>query len=197
VSATFFVPYLDCHSFPGAPVSYSAHWVGLDGFSSATVEQDGISADCRGGRPSYSAWYEVYPQPEVPMPLVFYPGNSVTASVRFDARTRMFTMTLTDNSNGHRFTVARRCASSSCARSSAEVISEAPLVGGQEAPLAAYQAASFSGVAIRNSAGWAGGIVARYWDAVRIIQAQHTGQLAIPTRLSSGGFVNYWLAAGS
>src|SRR5712692_8671734 len=42
---------------------YSSHWVGIDGFSSNTVEQTGTDSDCQNGAPTYYAWYEFYPHP--------------------------------------------------------------------------------------------------------------------------------------
>lgn len=53
------VPTVDCIV---TPTSYSAFWVGLDGYSSKTVEQIGTEADCKGATPSYYAWYEFYPK---------------------------------------------------------------------------------------------------------------------------------------
>src|SRR6266536_846942 len=40
---------------------YAAFWVGLDGYTSGTVEQIGTEADCDGRTPRYYAWYEIYP----------------------------------------------------------------------------------------------------------------------------------------
>ena len=46
----------------------SAFWVGLDGYSSTSVEQLGTDSDCVSGKPSYYAWYEMYPNPSVRAP---------------------------------------------------------------------------------------------------------------------------------
>lgn len=40
---------------------YAAFWVGIDGYTSPTVEQIGTEVDCSGFYPRYYAWYEVYP----------------------------------------------------------------------------------------------------------------------------------------
>lgn len=196
VSATFFIPYMDCKAFPGNPISYSAHWVGLDGFSSKTVEQDGISADCVGTKATYDAWYEIYPHPEVAESMQIYAGNSITASVYYNAKNGKYQMTVHDNTNGHQFSVWRRCGAASCVRSSAEVISEAPFVNGTQALLADYQAAGFGNVSVVTSGGQAGGIRTRYWTTYKIIQAEVNGLLAVPTALAGGAFSNYWQAAG-
>ena len=36
-------------------------WVGIDGYSSSTVEQIGTDSDIVNGVPQYFAWYEFYP----------------------------------------------------------------------------------------------------------------------------------------
>jgi hypothetical protein len=40
----------------GGPTAASAFWVGLDGFTSTSVEQIGTDSDCNAGTPSYYAW---------------------------------------------------------------------------------------------------------------------------------------------
>jgi hypothetical protein len=56
--------FLDCaHSHLHFGDQYAAFWVGLDGYSSSTVEQTGTDSDCVGKNPSYYAWYEFYPNP--------------------------------------------------------------------------------------------------------------------------------------
>ena len=40
---------------------YSAVWVGIDGYSSSTVEQLGTGEDVANGKATYYAWYEMYP----------------------------------------------------------------------------------------------------------------------------------------
>src|SRR4051794_22864750 len=61
VSATWTVPSIDCST---GGDSWSAHWVGLGGFSESApaLEQVGTDADCTAsGRATYSAWYELVP----------------------------------------------------------------------------------------------------------------------------------------
>ena len=40
---------------------YSSVWVGIDGYSSSTVEQIGTEEDVVNGKATYYAWYEMYP----------------------------------------------------------------------------------------------------------------------------------------
>jgi hypothetical protein len=200
VEATFFVPYLNCTVSPGGttPTASSA-WVGIDGFTSGTVEQDGIEADCNGGTPSYSAWYEVFPAPEVTSSIAVHPGDSVTALVAYNKATQKFQMTVNDNNNGQHFTVTKVCGPATCKRSSAEVISEAPSeVSGTtetQLPLADYGAESFASVAVTNSSGFTGGLRSARWGAARIIQVGATSGNVVgqSTPLHGTIFDNYWL----
>jgi hypothetical protein len=60
VSAGWVVPSMTCALTPNASLVV---WVGIDGGTAgnATVEQDGIEADCGvNGSPTYFAWYEMY-----------------------------------------------------------------------------------------------------------------------------------------
>src|ERR1700722_2717487 len=51
----------------------ASFWAGLDGFTTATVEQTGTDIVCNGTKASYAAWYEMYP------------GNSIYYSVTMKA----------------------------------------------------------------------------------------------------------------
>jgi Peptidase A4 family len=64
----------------------AAFWVGLDGSSRSdpTVEQIGTDSDCRGGRQSSFAWFELYPSPMVALNRAVYPvrpGDTLSAAV--------------------------------------------------------------------------------------------------------------------
>ena len=63
--------------------TYSAFWVGLGGFAdkSFAIEQTGTLANCEGGTPYYTAWYELYPKPPVMLKLRVRPGNVFSATV--------------------------------------------------------------------------------------------------------------------
>ena len=94
----------------GAPTAYSSFWVGLDGYTSTTVEQTGTDSDCDAGKPTYYAWYEMYPAASVDISTTSYPvtpGDTITGSVVPAAGS--FTLKLTDTSTKHAswtFTVA-------------------------------------------------------------------------------------------
>src|SRR6202167_3453565 len=60
VHAEFAQPSITCD---GKPSQWTSNWVGLDGFTDETVEQDGTFAWCAGTAhmtPRYVAWYEMY-----------------------------------------------------------------------------------------------------------------------------------------
>jgi len=84
-----------------------------------------------------------------------------------------------------------------CARSSAEIISEAPATGPKLriARLADYGAISFDAISITDSRGAKGGIVSPHWNATKIIQLRDSGgaTLARPTPTALRTFDIYWL----
>jgi hypothetical protein len=196
VSASFFVPFLNCAVTPGGSNgTFSSEWVGLDGFSSKSVEQDGISANCNGSKPEYAAWYETFPNPEIATKIVVHPGDSITASVTFDSKTSKYRMALTDNSNHHHFAVSQKCASKICKRTSAEFISEAPTVNNVQSSLADYGAESFASISITDSKGHKSGITSKHWNPIKIVQVgiDSHNPVAFPTSLHGPSFDNYWL----
>ncbi len=192
IRATFYVPIMNCKNSPTN--TFSSHWVGLDGFSSKTVEQDGIEADCIGGKEQVFAWREVFPHPEQPFrTLRIRPGDSITATTTF--RHGKFRMKVKDNTTGHSRTAIQRCAGATCRRNSAEVISEAPTVNGSQSSLAPYGAQAYSSISIRNARGKNGGIRSSHWRAFRIFQVGVSSHslIAAPTALHGPSFAVYWL----
>ena len=123
---------------------YASFWVGIDGYSSNTVEQIGTDSDCSGGTPTYYAWYEFYPHFAyyVPNMRTISPGDVMSAEVSYSPRTG-FTVSITDVRAG--VTVASYSTSQkmpNAQRSSAEWIIEAPYSGGI-LPLANFGTVSF------------------------------------------------------
>lgn len=121
-SGTWTEPTATCTS---STTEYASFWVGLDGYSSDSVEQLGTDSDCDGRTPSYYAWWEMYPANSVELSTSKYPvqpGNSLTATVSVSGST--FTLTLKNNSAGWTFTTTQ--SGSGLAQSSAEWIAESP-----------------------------------------------------------------------
>ena len=62
VAGDWYVPAVDCSHVKGQQLTIATSFVGLDGYFTNTVEQNGTDADCIGQNPYYVAWYEFYPQ---------------------------------------------------------------------------------------------------------------------------------------
>jgi hypothetical protein len=149
VSATYTIPSLNCAISPDG--SFDSEWVGLDGYTSNTVEQVGNYAVCSGGTPSYFAFYEMFPSASVSFSGV-NPGDSITVSVFFDGS--QYALSLVDNTNGAEgFTTTQPCPSgSTCRNANAEIISETPNGGPPSASLADYGIVGFTHIAITDTA---------------------------------------------
>jgi len=114
------VPTVNCTTTPN---TYSSFWVGIDGWTSDSVEQTGTDSDCSGKNPSYYAWYEFYPQPSFLISSVaIKPGDQISASVTYNGTE--FKVTLTDETTGKTFSKSAKV--SAAKRTSAEWIAEAP-----------------------------------------------------------------------
>jgi hypothetical protein len=121
VAGTWVQPGTSCAT-TGA--TYAAFWVGIDGYSSQSVEQLGTDTDCRSkGHPSYYAWWEMYPANSVSLSTASYPvqpGDTLTGSVTRSGTS--YTLQL-QSSRGWTFSTVQ---SGSDANTSAEWVAEAP-----------------------------------------------------------------------
>ena len=118
---------------------YSSFWVGIDGYTSSTVEQIGTDSDCVNGKAVYYAWYEFYPHFSYTIPLTVKPGDTIFAEVTAQGKGQ-FTVTLTDKTTPGTFSKSAKIPSAD--QSSAEWIAEAPYSGGI-LPLADFNTVSF------------------------------------------------------
>ena len=135
VGGTWTVPAVQCTSTN----TWSSFWVGIDGFSSNSVEQLGTDSDCSGGSPTYYAWREMYPHPSYLInTITVHPGDQIYASVTSSGKS--FTLYMKDQTTGVSFSYTARAKAS---RSSAEWIVEAPYSGGI-LPLANFGTAYFT-----------------------------------------------------
>jgi hypothetical protein len=132
------VPQVDCSETPN---TYSAFWVGIDGYSSGTVEQTGTDSDCDGKTPNYYAWYEFYPAGSVVIGMPVTAGDVMGASVTYSDGE--FTIGIHNHTTGAEF--HKTMAVSGAKRTSAEWIAEAPCCtsGGGILPLADFVRANF------------------------------------------------------
>jgi hypothetical protein len=119
VSASWTQPKGTCSSGD----QYAAFWVGLDGYSSSSVEQTGSEVDCIGRTAQYYAWYEMYPGPSENYSNTVRAGDHFNASVTYLGSNK-FSLYIADTTQGWSHTTTASLAGA--ARSSAEVIVEAP-----------------------------------------------------------------------
>jgi Peptidase A4 family len=180
---------LSLPSLLGGPGAASAFWVGLDGYNSTSVEQLGTDSDCDSGTPSYYAWYEMYPNPSVTLPSQYpvQPGDQMTALVAANSAGTSYTLSIKDATAGWTFSTTQT--GSGFARSSAEVIAEAPsscsILFCSEVPLADFGQINYSGSSVINSAGTKGSLAS--FNANEITMSDNGTTLATPSSLSSDG----------
>jgi len=185
------VPTVDCSKTPN---TYAAFWVGLDGYSSATVEQTGTDSDCDGDNPSYYAWYEFYPQGSVVISsLSVSPGNQISAEVSYSDSE--FTIKITNENTGKSYSKSSKV--SGAKRSSAEWIAEAPCCtsGGGILPLSdfgtVYLGADYTGISGTNDAidSTKSGPISEFdSDVEKITMVSSKGKdEAVPSALTSDG----------
>ena len=164
---------------------YSSFWVGLDGYNSNSVEQTGTDADCSGRTPQYYGWYEMYPAYPVNFSNTVRPGDSMSASVTFSG-TETYTLVLKDSTLGWTRTITQN--QTGLARSSAEVITEAPSSNTGVLPLANFGTVTYSVSA-------ANGTSLGSQNETGIVMIDNSGQDKDSTSAinGSGGFSNTWL----
>jgi hypothetical protein len=114
---------------------YSSFWVGIDGFSSNTVEQIGTDSDCQRGSAVYYAWYEFYPSPSYTISgFTVKPNDVISAEVKYSSGS--FTVSILDVTSGKSHSTSATVRSAQ--RSSAEWIAEAPSSSRGVLPLADF-----------------------------------------------------------
>ncbi len=160
VKGTWTEPSVTCTA---GETAYSSFWVGIDGYSSGTVEQTGTDSDCHSGTPTYYAWYEMYPKSSVNIALTILPGDTISAEVHYQGSGN-FVLTLTDVTSGQTFQTTKMLKHAD--RSSAEWIDEAPS-GGGILPLADFGTVHFSNCAVTLN-GVSGSIVGSAWQTAQI-----------------------------
>lgn len=181
---------------------YSSFWVGIDGFSSSTVEQTGTDSDCQGGSAVYYAWYEFYPKPShLIASLTISAGDTISADVSFSGSA--FKATIKDVTTGKSFSTSAKV---SAQRTSAEWIAEAPSSSGGVLPLADFGNVSFgtdyTSVASTNDATVSGTThdIAGFGNIQKIDMVNNAGTAskATPSSLSTDGtsFTVAWNSAG-
>lgn len=198
-TGSWIVPTVDCTS---TPTAYSATWVGIDGYSSNTVEQIGTESDCINGEPTNYAWFEFYPHLSYTIEsAAIKPNDLVSAEVKYSRGE--FVVSISIN-NGAPFTTSTKLKQAD--RSSADWIVEAPYSGGV-LPLADFKTVSFgmdhTGVkdtndaVIENASGPIGSFSSSSVFSITMT-ADNGGTKAQPSALSAdkSSFMEAWYDAG-
>jgi Peptidase A4 family len=116
----------------------TSEWVGLDGFSSSTVEQAGTLDWCYRRTATYFTWYEMFPAGTVAVGRSLHPGDQISASVSTDGSGN-YTLKVTDSTHPRNsFSKTKTCDTSTCLDTSAEWVAERPAFSIGIAPLANY-----------------------------------------------------------
>ena len=161
-------------------------WVGIDGFTSGTVEQDGTLAECSGGRAFYFSWWEMFPTNAIQVVgSSVQPGDSISASVV--RSNSSYTLKLTDSTHpANSFSTSQSC--STCANSSAEWIAEAPSSGNSILPLANFGTWTETGATVNS------GVITSFPDDELTMVNNSGGVKAQPGPLngSGNGFTVTW-----
>ncbi len=183
VKGSWVEPTVSCSS---SGAQYSSFWIGIDGYSSSTVEQIGADSDCQGrNRPSYYAWYEMYPAGSVEIPLSIDPGDSLSAQVAVSGST--YTLTITDSRSGT-YHVSKSL--SGAADSSAEWIAESPEICSRTCKLASL--ADFGTMKFTSSTATGGSVtgpISSFTNNEIVMETSNGTVRAQPSALTSGGSV--------
>jgi Peptidase A4 family len=162
-------------------------WVGIDGYSSSTVEQLGTEHDWYNGQQLNYAWFEMYPN--YSYEIVGFPANPgdvISASVVYQGN-NVFVLTISNLTRRVSTTIPTSYTKSKIAkRSSAEWVLEAPYSGGI-LPLSHFNVVNFGNctATINNIHG---PINDHFWSDDQLVMVTASGAVkALPSALSSNG----------
>jgi len=186
VAGNWTEPTVSCSGFTE---SLAAFWVGIDGLTSDSVEQDGTLAECYFGSVYYYTWWEMYPTNDIQVVGdTLRPGDSISASVVRSGSS--YTLKVTDSSrSGDSFTTTQSC--SSCANSSAEWIAEAPSSSTGVLPLSDFHSWTLSGATVTSGSA---GVISSFPDdeLTMIDSSGHVKAQPSPLNSSGNGFSVTW-----
>ncbi|MGC1239829.1 MAG: G1 family glutamic endopeptidase, partial [Acidimicrobiales bacterium] len=198
VSAKWIVPTVTCTTGSLTAVQ----WVGIDGYGSSTVEQDGTETSCNGTTASYYAWYEMYGDASVnngylsPLSTSTYPvtpGNVMSASVSYAAGE--WTLSVANTTVGWTFSIDIASPTPPPAQVSAEWIAEDPDECSGSctmATLADFGSVTFTNASVTSN-GVTGSITSSTVAAIDEIDSSNI-VMSAPGPLSGGGtsFTDTW-----
>jgi len=182
VSGTWVEPSITCGA---QEQSLAAFWVGIDGYSDSTVEQDGTLAQCDDGSIFYYTWWEMYPTNTAQIiGTTVSPGDTIVASVVQSGAN--YTLSLTDASDSaDSFTTTQSC--TDCTNSSAEWIAEAPtsVSSNEIVSLSDFRDWSLSNASVKS--GSKAGVISTFPDDQITMVNASGGIEATTENLASGG----------
>jgi Peptidase A4 family len=182
VSGSWTTPGVTC----SAEDQVTSNWVGLDGFSSSTVEQLGTVSWCYKGSPVFFTWYEMFPADTVEVGTTLRAGDKIAASVTRSGQS--YTLKLTDSTHpANSFTHAATCKTSVCLDTSAEWIAERPSFSTGIAPQAHYNAFKITNGAetANGKSGTIGSFATN--NVITMIDATQAYNLNTVSRLNAAG----------
>jgi hypothetical protein len=186
VSGSWTEPSASC----GSELTLAAFWVGIDGYSDSTVEQDGTLIECYEGTPYQYSWWEMYPSNAIQIVgESVQPGDLITASVNVNGSN--YLLTVLDNTNpANDISTTQSC--SDCDNGSAEWIAEAPSGSNGIYPLTDFGTWTLTNSTVDE--GSASGVISTFpYDELIMIDSSGNVE-AQPGPLTSGGssFSDTW-----
>ncbi len=173
-------------------------WVGLDGFSSSTVEQGGTIAICNGTRQgTHFAWWEMFPHNAIQEVFPVKVGDKMFASVTYKAgAAKPFNIFVKDTTSGASLSMNEAC-SNTCARNSAEWIVETPSFGSQIAFLPKFKPITLTGGFTSVGATQTPLVDIAGFPHQAITMVGASGNRAVPSALTSNGqgFTDKWISS--
>ncbi len=180
VSATWTEPSVTCS---GTSEQLAAFWVGIDGYSSSSVEQDGTIIECYRRTAYQYTWWEMYPTNDIQVVgETLAAGDAIASTVTRSGTS--YTLTVTDSTHpANSFTEKESC--SSCANSSAEWIAEAPSSGSSIYPLADFKSWTAANASVTE--GTTSGVISSFTDdEITMINGSKQTK-ALPSSLNGSG----------
>lgn len=195
VQADYTVPSVNCGT---TPTAFAYQWVGLDGDTDGTVEQDGVGSYCVSGNPTYFAWSEMYPA-GVDVQFYLNPGDAIESSVYYDTGDGVYTLYLVDMTTGQSFDTTATCATT-CSNSSAEVITEG-YPSGSYGGTADFGMEHYDTIVVTDTAAQHGSLLSPYWTTDESIAEGASGvdtepgalyAASVPSSPLQSAFADQW-----
>lgn len=158
VVASYTVPSLTCPSEGNGDIQMTALTPGISQFG----YEDGVNSVCEpGGSVSYQGWYLT---PDGGGAIEVNPGDAITSSVYYKAKTGVYTLKLTDATTGQGFDVTRNMPVQNTV---AEVVTVGE--GGTNDGMADFGAVHFDTIKVNDSVGQHGGLMNTNWTTDEVI----------------------------